>query len=555
MLAEVKSLESQLKQILYGCVEHVQATRAALYLCSTADLNDKRFELVTSYQYNAANRQTVTANDDLVDRLTVKRSAFYVNGVGADQRLADMLFRQGNDRILATPLFSRGRLVGFIDMRDKAGKKPFEAPDVKAANAIAEQMIHVLSQNKLYGLAPIALADEPARETNRSNMVHATPASAGLPRQPQMMPAADVFSPAALRAIEAARQYMSKRQLSKPSTGRRASIESDLDALRLLLPSVLAIPGAALAALSVLTRPSNPLSIVAVAPVADDAFAALNAHLNALLKRANHPHALDGRREVLHPFAPHSLPVTAAGITSIISAPLAPQHVEGLVLTVMFERTAEADANRVLHAYVKSVEPLIDAALSTTAGRSDRQLIAERLLEPDFSRYPELIDHSREVAAVAHRFARVLDLSPAHVETVRIAALVHDVGLRLLDYERMYRKPSLTPEEMRGLAEHPVIGAALVDPLLGADVAQAVLRHHERVDGKGYPSRLAGAQIPLASRIIQIADAWVAMTARHSYRPAVARDEATAHLRTGAGTQFDPALVDRFIRALDQIAQ
>ena len=113
----------------------------------------------------------------------------------------------------------------------------------------------------------------------------------------------------------------------------------------------------------------------------------------------------------------------------------------------------------------------------------------------------------------------------------------------------------LTPEEMRGLAEHPVIGAALVEPLLGADVAQAVLRHHERVDGKGYPSRLAGAQIPLASRIIQIADAWVAMTARHSYRPAVAREEAVSHLRTGAGTQFDPALVDRFVRALDQIAQ
>jgi HD-GYP domain-containing protein (c-di-GMP phosphodiesterase class II) len=136
---------------------------------------------------------------------------------------------------------------------------------------------------------------------------------------------------------------------------------------------------------------------------------------------------------------------------------------------------------------------------------------------------------------------------------VRIAALVHDVGLRLLDYERLYKKMNLTAEEMRGLAEHTVVGAALVEPLLGTDVAQAVLRHHERVDGKGYPSRMSGQQIPLAARIIQIADAWVAMTARQSYQHPVSREQAAARLREGAGSQFDAALVERFLRALDEI--
>ena len=138
MLPEIKSLENTLKQILYGCVEHVHATKAALYLSSSHDLNEKTYEIITSYQYNPANRKTLTANDDLVDRLAVKRSTFFVNGVGTDQRFAEMLFRQGNDRLLAAPIFSRGRLVGFIDMRDKAGKKPFEPVDVNAANSIAE---------------------------------------------------------------------------------------------------------------------------------------------------------------------------------------------------------------------------------------------------------------------------------------------------------------------------------------------------------------------------------------------------------------------------------
>src|SRR5687768_17321843 len=163
MLPELKQLEPHLKQILYGCVEHVQATKAALYLSSSHDLNEKKYELVTSYQYNAADRKVVTANDDLVDRLSVKRSPFYVNGLGADQRFSEMLFRQGNDRLLATPLFSRGRLVGFIDMRDKAGKKPFDTPDVDAAKTIADQMLHVLASNKLFGLGPLAVAEETHR--------------------------------------------------------------------------------------------------------------------------------------------------------------------------------------------------------------------------------------------------------------------------------------------------------------------------------------------------------------------------------------------------------
>src|SRR5437773_712337 len=119
MLSEIKTLEPLLKQILYGCVEHLQATKAALYLSASHDLNDRRFEMVTGYQFNDAGRKVVNGNDDLVDRLWVKRGAFYVNGLGGDMRFSEMLFRQGTDRMLAIPLFSRGRMVGFIDMRDK----------------------------------------------------------------------------------------------------------------------------------------------------------------------------------------------------------------------------------------------------------------------------------------------------------------------------------------------------------------------------------------------------------------------------------------------------
>jgi hypothetical protein len=547
MLPELKQIEAALKQILYGCVEHVHATKAALYLSASHDLNAKQYEIVTSYQYNPAGRKVVSANDDLVDRLAVKRAPFFVNGLGSDHRLAEMLFQQGNDRLLVTPLFSRGRLVGFIDMRDKAGKKPFDAPDLHAAKQIADQMLNVLASNKLFGLAPLALSEEPAKRA-APNMVMPTASVAPPPMRPGQF-----FSTEAMRAIESARAQMSKRQLD-PSAAKRILGSDDFEIVRLLLPAALAIPGAVLACFSAIGHIASPQSIVAIATVTEDALAMLQQHLQDWLRRSNQSYMTTMKPQLFYPFGGQVVPLTASGISTILSASVNQQSVDGLVLTVAFEHPPEAETQRALAIFLRQVEQSIESAMSATSGRNDRQAMAEKLVEPDFQKYPELADHCREVSVVADRFARVLELPPPQVETVRLAALVHDVGLRLLDYERLYKRLNLTAEEMRGLGEHPIVGAALVEPLLGPEVAQAVLRHHERIDGKGYPSRMSGSQIPLAARIIQIADAWVAMTARQSYQVSILPEQAVNRLREGAGTQFDPQLVERFVRNLHEIA-
>jgi hypothetical protein len=547
MLPEVKALEPQLKQILYGCVEHVQATKAGLYLSATLDLNEKTFELVTSYQFNDAGRKVIKANDDVVDRIAVKRNAFYVNGLGADQRFSEMLFRQGTDRLLVSPLFSRGRLIGFIDMRDKAGKKPFDTPDVEASQKIAEDLLSLLAAKQLYGIAPIALVDDPSRRTPLPNSI-------ALPQTgPIVSNQTRELSPAAQRAIASARDFVAKRQLNTASNARRSVAERDLEAVRLLLPAALAIPGAVLASFAAIGHPNHPQAIVARETVAEDALLLLRNHLQAWLKRGNQPHLADARPQLSYPFARTGAPITAGGIKSMLSAPVNGQAVEGLVLTIAFERPPEADAQRALHMFLRHIEQAVEGAISNGSGRNDRQAMAEKLLEPDFQKYPELVEHTRQVATIAHRFAILCELPSVQVENVRLAALVHDVGMRLLDFERLYRRPNLTTEELRGLAEHPIVGAALVEPLLGVDVAQAVLRHHERVDGKGYPSRMAGAQIPLASRIIQICDAWVVMTTPNSYQPPISYDEAATRIRDGAGTQFDAELAAKFVKSLHEV--
>ena len=549
MLDELKSIETQLKKVLYGCVEHVQATKAALYLSASRDLTDKRFEIVTHYGYNPADRQVVTANDDLVDRLAVKRSPFFVNGLAADQRFAEMLFRQGNDRMLAAPIFARGRMIGFIDMRDKAGRKPFDAPDVQAAQQIAEDMVRVLSANNIFGLAPITLVEETALKSTTLFTPMSTPALT-LPQPPlPPQPAAGTLSAAATQAIDAARQFIARRQLNRESSARMLT-EPDLETVRVMLPAVLGVPGAQLVAFSAMGHLSNPQIVMAGNTVTEKVLERLQVHLTAWLTRQNQA-APRTQPQISYPFGTRDHPLTALGPT--FSAPVNVYSVEGLVLTTSFDAQPTAQAQRALRTLLRQIEQGLETATTAVSGRSERVLIAERLLEPDFQKYPELADHSREVAVIAQRFARVLEMASSQVETVRIAALVHDVGLRLLDYDRFYRAATLPPEELRLLHEHPVVGAALVEPVLGADVAQAVLRHHERVDGQGYPSRLTGQQIPIASRIIQIADAWVAMTSAGSYQPPVEREVAATRMRESAGSHFDAALLEKFLGNLTDI--
>lgn len=540
MLSEIRALEAQLKQMLYGCVEHIQATKGALYLSASADLNEKKFELATSYQFNDAARRTVGSNDEVIDRLIVKRGPFFVNGLGSDMRFAEMLFRQGTDRMLVAPLLSKNRLLGFIDMRDKAGKRPFEPGDLDAARRIADDICLLLASHGLFGIVdriPLAKMEEEPPQV----VFTAAPAP---PAPPQ-----HALSAGAVKSIEAARQSIAHRHMSAQEE-RRMLTEPDFEVVRLLLPAALAIPGAVLACFTAIGHVDQPQAVVAIATVTGDAMQMLQHHLQTWLRRMNHPTMIFEPDEptLIYPFGAQVVPVSASAISTILSAPVNPHSWDGLVLTVAFERTPEALAQRALQMFLGQIEQSVETAIAAGSGRSDRQRIAEKLLEPDFQSYPELMQHAVQVSILSQRLAEMLSLPAGQVESVRLAALVHDVGLRLLDYERLYRKPVLTPEERRALAEHPIVGAALVEPLLGPDIAQAVLRHHERVDGTGYPNRMSGNTIPGTARIIQICDAWIAMTSAHSYQQPVSHEEASWRIRQGAGTQFDEALAIQFLK-------
>jgi HD-GYP domain-containing protein (c-di-GMP phosphodiesterase class II) len=542
-IEEARLIEPALKRALYECFERVHATKAALYL-ATSHRSNNAFELVTSYGWSAPPaRAAVDERNPIVGRLAATRTPLIVNSVAADKRVGEVLFEQGNERVLALPILGRGQLVGIIDLRDKAGKKPFEAADVAAADSVRQEIEQVLATKNLYGIG-VTVVEAPKRRRGSSGKYSAITIGPETLVRPESGAGS---SPPPHEVIRLARERMAHRKLDRDRAPRFLSRE-ELERLRVLLPAVLAIPGVVAGVLTNLAEREFQI-VVSNAPLADDALRLINERLAASLKRLE---VSTVASRANWSALPRENAVTASDIQIVASATVAPKSVDGLVLTVALARKPTDEARVQIEQLAGQLGVCVDAIVGRDEWTRRRVVIAETLLEPDFRPMPILAGHSRLVAGIAQRFAETLNISEEFVETVRLGALVHDVGLRLLDYETL-ASGRLTDEQMKIVMEHPLVGAALVEPLLGRDVADVVLRHHERFDGKGYPGRLAGERIPLAARVVQIADCWAAMTSPESYVPSVGRDEAMRRLRQDAGAQFDPSLVGTFIAAIDEI--
>jgi HD-GYP domain-containing protein (c-di-GMP phosphodiesterase class II) len=165
------------------------------------------------------------------------------------------------------------------------------------------------------------------------------------------------------------------------------------------------------------------------------------------------------------------------------------------------------------------------------------------------SRFSFTVGVSARVCRYAESLGRVAGLSDVRLKQLQIAALLHDVG-QLSMSERVLSKPGiLSVEELGALQLHPIYSRDVVAGIAGLEeVAEWVEAHHERIDGRGYPEGLSGEEIPLESRILAIADAYVAITSDRPHRPKAEGVEAEERLAHAAGTQLDADLVDAFLR-------
>jgi len=162
--------------------------------------------------------------------------------------------------------------------------------------------------------------------------------------------------------------------------------------------------------------------------------------------------------------------------------------------------------------------------------------------------------HSQKVSAYAALLAEALGMNEMEVEEIRLGAVLHDVGKVGIPENILNKSGPLNLEEWDTMKTHVTYGGRLLEPLMPLGrIRRMVLHHHEFFDGSGYPEALAGENIPLGARIITIADSYDTITSDRSYKKGRTADEALAELERCAGTQFDPRLVELFVRAMRQL--
>jgi HD-GYP domain-containing protein (c-di-GMP phosphodiesterase class II) len=157
--------------------------------------------------------------------------------------------------------------------------------------------------------------------------------------------------------------------------------------------------------------------------------------------------------------------------------------------------------------------------------------------------------HSERVTTYAVAVARELGLSERRVQTIEYAGFLHDMGKIGLQHDILLKPGKLSEDEWRLMRSHPETGAKIVADLHFLSGARAVvLHHHERYDGRGYPDGLLGDATPLEARIVKVADAFDAMMSNRPYRSSLGLEKALQELESGRGTEFDPTVVDAFLK-------
>ena len=482
--------ERHAKELLYRCMEELGAVKAALYLSGSGG----SFELAAHYGFGRrdAVEAEVKAGSPLYDWVRRHRTMpSYLNNPKDDAALGPFLEHAGSARLLTIPLTVGDRLVGLVDARDKARKLAYSPEDVPIARAIGAGLESFLRELGMYG---------PAVAPAQGTTPRPAPALADS-RLP--LPFVGVLQALAAVATESARL---------PTVAATALTVTD---------------GKTVRALVLRTSPLESRQREALAAHQIRGLEASGARVPPLARWGWTEEASDGSEKRAEEI--RSAVILAGPPVWAVFSVLTPTGVTAGD-TVLALARGQFELARQLRDYRKAARNL-----------------ARILLEPGETTFPHLRQHSQAVSELAQRLAAGLGVREEEEELITVAAYLHDVGLRELDYARTYRMERPGELEKRLYQRHPVVGARILESAeFPGDLAGIVRHHHERWDGGGYPNRLAGKSIPLGSRIVHLAEVYDVLTSPSSYRRTLGRDAALDLIRSESGRQFDPELVPLF---------
>jgi len=238
----------------------------------------------------------------------------------------------------------------------------------------------------------------------------------------------------------------------------------------------------------------------------------------------------------------------AESIIRRVQQKIAENQPERGILSISFGLDTKVSAEQPIHEVLKCAEDnmykkkMIDSP-------SVRGATINTVINTLFEKNSREEAHSKRVSDLATRLALSLKLPSAQIDKVRTAGLMHDIGKIIVPDEVLENPGSLTEIEQANIRKHPEIGFRILNcsPEM-AELSQAILQHHERWDGTGYPNGIAGKDIDICARIIAIADAYDAMTSSRPYREALSADIAMSEILENADKQFDPELAEIFVK-------
>lgn len=221
--------------------------------------------------------------------------------------------------------------------------------------------------------------------------------------------------------------------------------------------------------------------------------------------------------------------------------------VEGLPVSVSFGLGTKTDVGQSLESILKEAEDRMYLAKSLENQQSGMDVI-DAITRSLYAKYPLEQTHAKRVSRLSKKLAEALGLHNDLIRKAELAGLMHDIGKVAIRPAILEKSEAFSPEEWREIRHHPEVGSKFVglkDEM--HDVSQAILTHHERLDGSGYPHGLVQDKISVLARILAITESYDAMT-QGGYKPAKSPEEAVEELRQGAGTLYDAAMIEAFIR-------
>ena len=247
---------------------------------------------------------------------------------------------------------------------------------------------------------------------------------------------------------------------------------------------------------------------------------------------------------------PNTSESEADALMSRIKLALAPIQVNSIPVDISFGASTKTIAEESILSLIKTAEDHMNKS-KIAESKSMRNTIIKTIMHTLHEKNPREEAHSKRVGELCKKIAKELNLPDVEVNLLNLAGFLHDIGKIAIDDRLLSSTNDLTADEIEIIHTHPEIGCRILRSSYDvAEIAEAVLYHHERRDGSGYPKGLQGDAIPRNACVIAVADSFDAMTGKRAYRKKLTAEQAAEEIRAGSGTLYDPQIVDAFLRVV-----